>query len=88
MDRFSREIGISLLVGLLVAVIWAALGIVTTHSAWSWPDFFGRAVAVSAPVAAWKIIGIAKIIFILMAVAAVAVVIVALVLLAGSVVGF
>lgn len=87
MERFGREVGISLLVGLAVAVIWAVLGIVTTHSAWSWPDFFGRSVAIAVPVAAWKVIGIAKIVLVLAVVVGVVVLGGILVLLAGSVFG-
>ncbi|MGO9082357.1 MAG: hypothetical protein ACLQDY_25570 [Streptosporangiaceae bacterium] len=88
MESLGREVGISLLVGLIVAIIWAFLGIVTTHSAWSWPDFFGRAAAVSIPVAAWKVIGIAKILIIFMIIIGFAVFVASLMLMAGAIVGF
>jgi hypothetical protein len=65
MERFGKEITVSLIAGLAVAAIWSILGIVTTHSGWSWPDFFGRSVAIGVPVAFWKVLGIAKIFLIL-----------------------
>jgi hypothetical protein len=78
MGRFGREIGISLIVGLIVAAIWATLGITATHSPWSWPDFFGRSAAVAVPVAAWKVVGAAKIALVLAVVLVVGVVVLAL----------
>jgi hypothetical protein len=62
MERFGKDIGAAVLAGLAVAAIWAVIGIASTHGSWSWPDFFGRGVAISVPVGMWKILGISGII--------------------------